>query len=144
MELATIATNNGNINISRMAIETLIHMVLRDINAVVGPKKTVFREISNKLIKGKGTLEKNENTSQEIRIEIKPDSIIVNLFLIINYGVRIPDLTWEIQAKVKEKLKETSGLEIEKINVHIQGINYPRKYRTKNKLVTQEIFVKIF
>lgn len=142
MESATITTNNGNINVFRMTIETLIHYVLRDIKAVVGPKKTVLREITNQITKG--TQDNKENTSQEIRIEIKPDSVIVNLFLVINYGIRIPDLTWEIQAKVKEKLKETAGLEINVINVHIQGIRYPRKYRNRDTLVIPEIFVKIF
>jgi uncharacterized alkaline shock family protein YloU len=142
MELVTISTKDGNINISRITMETLIYIVLRNIKAIVGPRKTVFREITNKLIKG--NQDQNENISQEIRIEISPSSVIVNLFLIINYGIRIPDLTWEIQAKVKEKLKECTGLEINKINVHIQGIQYPRKYRNNNQLVTQEVFVKIF
>lgn len=142
MELATINTNNGNINVSRMTIETLIHFILRDIKAVVGPRKTVLRDITNQITKG--TQDNKETTSQEIRIDIKPDSVIVNLFLVINYGIRIPDLTWEIQAKVKEKLKETAGLEINIINVHIQGIRYPHKYRNRDTLVIPEIFVKIF
>ena len=66
-----------------------------------------------------------------------------NLFLIINHGVRIPDLTWEIQGKVKEKLKETAGLEIDKINIHIQGIHYPRKFRNEKQILAQEMFIKI-
>ena len=141
MESIAIRTENGNINISRITIEILIFTVLRDIKEIVGPKKTVFGEITNKLIKG--TSDQYENVSKEIRIEIKPDSVTVNLFLVITYGVRIPDLTWEIQSKIKEKLRETTGLEINTINVHIQGIHYPQKYRHRNQFVTQEIFVKI-
>lgn len=141
MELATFKTDKGNINVSRITIEALIHLVLRDIKGVVSPKKTVFQNIA-KLVQG--TQEENEHIFQEVKMEINPDSIIANLFLIINYGIRIPDLTWEIQARVKEKLKEMTGLEISKINVHIQGIRYPRKNKVKNQLVTQEMFVKIF
>jgi uncharacterized alkaline shock family protein YloU len=66
----------------------------------------------------------------------------------VHYGIRIPDLTWEIQAKVKEKLKEITGLEINTINVHINGISYPNKNKVidkkKDKLVIPEMFVKIF
>ena len=141
MELIAVRTENGNINYSRITVETVVFLVLRDIREIVGPKKTVFREITNKLIKG--TLDQYEDVSKEIKIEAKLDSITVNLFLDIKYGVRIPDLTWEIQSKIKEKLKETTGLDIDKINVHIQGIHYPRKYRHKNRLVTQEIVVNI-
>jgi uncharacterized alkaline shock family protein YloU len=143
MELATIRTINGNVNISRITIEALIFMVLQEIKGIVCPKKTVFHGMTKKIIKN-GQDQNEKNALQEIRIEIKPDSIIINLFLVVHYGIRIPDLTWEIQAKVREKIKETIGLEVEKINVHIQGIRYPRKYQDKNKLVVPEMFVKIF
>ena len=142
MELATVNTDKGNINISRLTIETLIHLVLKDIKGVVVPKKPRLRELTNKI--NKSAQEKNEGIPQEIKIEIKPDSVIANLFLIINYGIRIPDLTWEIQAKVKEKLKEIAGLDINIINIHINGIRYPNKYQNKDKLMIPEMFVKIF
>jgi len=35
MELATIFTDKGKINISRMTLESLIHSVLKDIKGVV-------------------------------------------------------------------------------------------------------------
>jgi len=148
MELATIFTGKGKINISRMTLESLIHSVLKDIKGVVGPKKTILKEFSKKL--AKTTQSKKDAANQEIRIEIKPDTIIVNLFLVVHYGIRIPDLTWEIQAKVKEKLKEITGLDINTINVHINGISYPNKHKknninnNKDKLVIPEMFVKIF
>jgi uncharacterized alkaline shock family protein YloU len=148
MELATIFTGKGKINISRMTLESLIHSVLKDIKGVVGPKKTILKEFSKKL--AKTTQSKKDAANQEIRIEIKPDTIIVNLFLVVQYGIRIPDLTWEIQAKVKEKLKEITGLDINTINVHINGISYPNKHKknninnNKDKLVIPEMFVKIF
>lgn len=142
MELATITTDKGNINISRMTLEFLIRLILNDIQGVVGPKRTLLKGFSNKIAKTEQS--KNEGANQEIKIEIKPDSIIINLFLVVHYGLRIPDLTWEIQAKVKEKLKEVTGLDINTINVHINGISYPNKYKNKDKLVIPEIFVKIF
>lgn len=143
MDLAVINTENGNINISRIALETLIYLILRDIKGIVWPKKAGLRRITNHL--RKGIQDQNEELLQKIRVEIKTNSvIIVNLFLNISYGLKIPDLTWEIQAKVKEKIKEMTSLEISKINVHIQGIQYPRKNRIENQLVTQEMFLKIF
>jgi uncharacterized alkaline shock family protein YloU len=146
MELATIYTDKGKINISRMTLESLIHSVLKNIKGVVGPKKTVLREFNKKL--AKTAQSKKDGVNQEIRIEIKPNTIIINLFLVVHYGIRIPDLTWEIQAKVKEKLKEITGLEINTINVHINGISYPNKNKVidkkKDKLVIPEMFVKIF
>jgi uncharacterized alkaline shock family protein YloU len=148
MELATIFTDKGKINISRMTLESLIHSVLKDIKGVVSPKKTILKEFSKKL--AKTAQSKMDGVNQEIRIEIKPETIIINLFLVVHYGIRIPDLTWEIQAKVKEKLKEMTGLDINTINIHINGISYPNKnknkdiIKNKDNLVIPEMFVKIF
>jgi uncharacterized alkaline shock family protein YloU len=145
MDIATISTDKGNINISRETIEILIHLILQDIKGIVIPKKNIFSTITKTVVKG--SPEESEKVAQEIKIEIKPDSLMVNLFLIINYGIRIPDLTWEIQTRVKEKIKEITGLEIDTINIHIQGIRYPRQYRNyrdKDRIVAPEIFVKIF
>ncbi len=143
MESATIKSINGNINISRITIEALIYMVLQEIKGIICPKKMLFKGMTKKNLR-KDPQNQNEKVLQEIRIEIKPDSIIINLFLIIHYGIRIPDLTWEIQARVKEKLKEFTDLEVNKINVHIQGIRYPKKQRDQNSLMVPEIFVKVF
>lgn len=143
MDSAVINTENGNINISRMAIEALIYMILKDVKGILWPEKIGLKRITHHM--RKALQSQSEGISQRIKIEIKPDAIIIaNLFLIISYGLRIPDLTWEIQAKIKEKVKEVTGLEINKINVHIQGIHYPRKNRNENQLAAQEIFLKVF
>jgi len=142
MEIVTIQTDNGKVNFSKILIETLTNMALREIKGVVDTNKKYSRN------KDKGfkrtSQEKDDSTSKEVRIEIKQNSVTINLYLVIYYGIRIPELTWQIQAKVKERIKELTGLEINEINVHIQGINYPKKYNNKNKLMIQGMFVKIF
>ena len=144
MEAATIITDKGSINISRITLEILIRLALQSINGIIQPKKIGFPKIiqTSGADVDNGKIGKNNNP--DVKIEIKPDSILVNLFLTINYGIRIPDLTWEVQAKVKEKIKEVTGLDIEQINVHIQGIYFSKRYNSKKKLVSQGSFLKIF
>lgn len=142
MELAKVTNEKGTILFSRITLETLVYLTLLEIPGISIHKKNSLRRFTNRIIKSGD--EDNQQTSQDIRIDIKPNAIIVNLFLIIHYGLRIPDLTWEIQAKVKEKIKEQAELEVQKINIHIQGIRYPKKIRKNNQLVSPEIFVKIF
>lgn len=144
MEAATIITDKGSINISRITLEILIRLALQSINGIIQPKKIGFPKIiqTSGADVDNGKIGKNNNP--DVKIEINPDSILVNLFLTINYGIRIPDLTWEVQAKVKEKIKEVTGLDIEQINVHIQGIYFSKRYNSKKKLVSQGSFLKIF
>lgn len=142
MELATIVTDKGSINISRIIIETLVCLVLQNIDGITQPKRVGFPKIVQTTVAGGDKIGKN--IMPEIKVEIKPNSILVNLFLTINYGVRIPDLTWEVQAKVKEKIKEVTALDIEQINVHIQGIHFFKKHHNRKRLVEQGSFLKIF
>jgi uncharacterized alkaline shock family protein YloU len=142
MEFASIVTEKGSINISRITIEALIGLVLQDINGIIQPRKTGVSKIIKSSVDDSG--KESNNITQEIRIEIKPDSVLVNLFLNIQYGIRIPDLTWEVQTKVKEKIKEATNLDIDQINVHIQSIRFSKKHYNKGKLVASGSFLKIF
>ncbi|HNR65352.1 MAG TPA: Asp23/Gls24 family envelope stress response protein [Atribacterota bacterium] len=142
MDLATVITEKGKINFTRITIETLIRIVLQEIKGIIQPKKISFPKIIQSF--ANENLETKKNITPEVRVEIKPDSIQVNLFLTIHYGLRIPDLTWEVQAKIKEKIKEVTSLDIEQINVHIQSIRFSKKYHYKRKLVAPGSFLKIF
>ena len=142
MELASVKTQNGKINISRMTIETLINLVLCQIKEVIGPKKNIFQEITQKI--AQNSPEQVESKSQEIKVEIKKNRILINLYLVIQYGVRIPDLTWKIQSQIKENIKAITGIDVNEINVHIQGIHFQDKDHLRKRLTASEIFVKIF
>ncbi len=144
MEAATIITDKGSINISRITLEILIRLALQSISGIIQPKKVGFPKIIQTSDADAHNDKIGKNNNPDVKIEINPDSILVNLFLTINYGIRIPDLTWEVQAKVKEKIKEVTGLDIEQINVHIQGIYFSKRYNSKKKLVSQGSFLKIF
>lgn len=144
MELARVATDKGSINFSRDLIETLTQLTLQNIKGIIHLKKSGLRKRKELSEENSPNPQGSTGMAQEIRVEIKPDSIIINLFLIIHYGIRIPDLTWEIQAKIKEKLKEQTCLNIDHINVHIQGIRFSKKYGHQEKLVAPGAFLKIF
>ena len=134
MEFATIVTERGKINISRITLEALIRLILLDVEGISRPKRRRFRKIIQQ-----DNVDNNTNINQDIKVEIKTDSIAVNLFLFINYGVRIPDLTWEAQSKVKERIKEITS-----IDVHIQGVIFSKKFQDKRNFVNQGNFLKIF
>lgn len=142
MEFVTVNNEKGNINISRMAIETLVQLILLDVKCVIKPKDTAIIQIYNKINEKKQVM--SYGSVHDIKVEIKPKAVVINLFLVVNYGIRIPDLTWELQAKIKEKLKEIAGLDIDTINIHINGIRNTDKYKNIDKMAIPEMFVKIF
>ena len=57
---------------------------------------------------------KVDNTEKGLKIDVN---------IIVEYGSRIPDVAYEIQNKVKNSIENMTGLKIEEVNVHIQGVN---------------------
>ena len=58
----------------------------------------------------------------------KCDNLIENIAkidvnIIVEYGSRIPDVAFEIQNRVKKAVESMTGLKVEEVNVHVQGVN---------------------
>ena len=57
---------------------------------------------------------KVDNTEKGLKIDVN---------IIVEYGARIPDVAYEIQNRVKKAIENMTGLSIDEVNVHIQGVN---------------------
>lgn len=55
------------------------------------------------------------------KVSIK-DVVTVDIYLIIKFGTNIPSSAWDLQKKLKGKIKEITELEVNKINIHIDGV----------------------
>ena len=58
----------------------------------------------------------------DIKVETKEGETKIDVNIIVEYGVRIPDVAFEIQNKVKKSVEEKTGLKVSGVNVHIQGV----------------------
>lgn len=140
--MQTIKNNLGEINISQETIESMVRLSLTDVKGVVGgSKRTIIKEITDMLM---GNTNGMDNTSRNIKVEIKENNIFIDLFIIIKYGVRIPDIAWDIQSRVKEELIRKIESDVREINIHIQGIQFPKKAQSRKDLVASNLFIKIF
>lgn len=63
-----------------------------------------------------------KNLAKGIKVETKEGTTKIDVNIIVDYGVRIPDVAFEIQNKVKKAVEEKSGLKVIGVNVHIQGV----------------------
>jgi len=58
-----------------------------------------------------------------IRVDNNEKGLKIDVNIIVEYGARIPDVAYEIQNRVKKAIENMTGLNIEEVNVHIQGVN---------------------
>ncbi len=80
-----------------------------------------------------GIVEKlgKKNLSRGVKVEVGEKEAAIDLYLIVDYGVRIPDISWNIQENVKKTVETMTGLHVIEVNIHIQGIDFEKEKKTK-------------
>ena len=65
-------------------------------------------------------------TSGGVRVNVDegtPPTIMVDTYISVKYGLRIPDVAWEVQEAVKTHLEKFTGYRVKYVNVFVQGIH---------------------
>ena len=62
------------------------------------------------------------NPSRGVRIEGAGDEIKVEVIIVVDYGVHIPQVSQEIQARLREAITNMTGKFVSAVNVNVQGI----------------------
>ena len=141
--MQTIKTDLGEINVTKETLGYIISLNLADVKGVVGSRKSIIKEITD-MLRGDTSENEIEEASRTIKVEMKDNKPLINLYIIIKYGVRIPDIAWDIQSRVKEGLMKKLGTDIYEIDIHVQGIQFPKKTQARKDLVASNLFVKVF
>lgn len=68
-----------------------------------------------------------KNLSKGVKVNVGEQDAVVDLFLIVGYGFRIPDVAWTVQENVKKAIETMTGLSVVNVNVHVQGVNFPQQ-----------------
>lgn len=73
-----------------------------------------------------------KNLTKGIKVEAGEKNTKIDVNIIVDYGVRIPEVAFEIQTRVKKSVEAMTGLKVLEVNVHIQGV-HPRSDKDDKK-----------
>lgn len=68
-------------------------------------------------------LKGKKNLAKGIKVDATDKTAKIDVNIIVEYGSRIPDVAFEIQNRVKKSVESMTGLKVNEINVHVQGVN---------------------
>ncbi|MFV0380461.1 MAG: Asp23/Gls24 family envelope stress response protein [Anaerorhabdus sp.] len=109
-------TSLGNINISEEAIATLTGGIVTECYGVVGmASKKLLRD-------GLSELLKKDNYSKGIVVRKKDGRLELDVFIIVGHGIKISEISFEVQKNVKYMLEKTLQIELNSVNVYVQGV----------------------
>ncbi len=110
----------GNIKIADEVVSIIAGLAAADVTGVAG----MSSGITGGLAEFMGT---KNNLSKGVKVDVKENEAVIDLYIIVKYGSRIPEVAWEIQEKVKNAVETMTGLNITKVNIHIQGVHIEKE-----------------
>lgn len=109
-------TDLGNINLSLDVVASITGSAATECYGVVGMA-------SQKPMKdGFYTLLKKDNYAKGIVVEDGETGTIINVYIIVGYGIKISEIVYEVQKKVKYVLESTLDIDVEAVNVFVQSV----------------------
>ena len=73
-----------------------------------------------------GSITKNilkmKNVTQGVKVSHEDESLVIDIFLNVYYGYRIPQVAWEIQETIRKEVKTMTGEDAGAVNIHVQGV----------------------
>ncbi len=111
-----IKTENDGIKISDDVVAVIAGVAVSEVAGVAGMAGGFAGGISE-VFSGK------KNLAKGIKADINEGNVKIDVNIIVEYGSRIPDVAFEIQNRVKKAVESMTGLKVEEVNVHVQGVN---------------------
>ena len=108
----------GNVKIATDVILTYVSYAVLETPGVASFSAGLSDTISQ-------TVFGKENRNRGIKLGEGDDGYVLDLYVIVKYGERIPEIAWDIQTNVKAALENVMDIDIENINIHVQGVQRP-------------------
>ncbi len=108
---------NGNIKISDEVLETIASVAVSEIEGVSSTASGIVDGIARRLVKKPAT--------SGIKATVGEGTASVDINIVVKYGVRIPEVAWNVQDAVKKEIELMTGLAVERVNVRVVGIDIP-------------------
>lgn len=118
-------TEINGIKISEEVVAQIAGKAASEVSGVAGMSGGIVGGLSEMLGK--------KSFSKGVKVQVGEKETTIDLYIIVEYGARIPDIAWEIQNKVKTVVENMTGLKVVDINIHVQGLNLSKDDKKEDK-----------
>ena len=115
-DIEEVENGTEGIKISSDVIAVIAGVAVSEVPGVFGMAGGFAGGITE-VLKGK------KNLAKGIKVDTTDNKAKIDVNIIVEYGARIPDVAFEIQNRVKTAVENMTGLKVEEVNVHVQGVN---------------------
>lgn len=110
-----IETDLGEISISPTTIASVAAHAVLETYGVVGMALPSVRD-------GIAELLHRDNSKRGVVVRADSDGITVDLYVVLEYGLRVSEIAHNIMSNVKFAIERTVGVPASHVNVHVQAL----------------------
>ncbi len=109
----------GSIRIADDVVSIIAGLAATEVDGIAG--------MSGGIAGGIAEILGRKNFSKGVKVEVGEKEAAVDLYIIVKYGIRIPDVALAAQENVKRAIETMTGLSVVEVNVHVQGVGFPEE-----------------
>lgn len=107
----------SSVRIADDVVGVIAGIAAMEVEGVAGMSGGFAAEMSERML-GK------KNLSKGVKVQVGEKEAAIDVYIVVEYGVRIPDVAGKVQENVKRAVESMTGLECVQINIHIQGVSF--------------------
>ena len=116
----------GSIRIADEVVSIIAGLAATEVEGIAGMSGGIAGGIAEMLGR--------KNFAKGVKVEVGEKEAAVDLYIIVKYGVRIPDVALAAQENVKQAIENMTGLSVVEVNVHVQGVGFPDDEENKEEV----------
>ena len=109
----------GSIRIADEVVSIIAGLAATEVEGIAGMSGGIAGGIAEMLGR--------KNFAKGVKVEVGEKEAAVDLYIIVKYGVRIPDVALAAQENVKQAIENMTGLSVVEVNIHVQGVGFPEE-----------------
>jgi len=110
------ADDTGSVRIADDVVSVIAGMAATEVEGIAGMSGGIASGLTERLgIK---------HLQRGVKVEVGEREAAIDLYVLVDYGARIPEVAQRVQERVKTAVESMTGLKVVEVNVHIQGVAF--------------------
>lgn len=116
----------GAVRIADEVVSIIAGLAATEVDGIAG--------MSGGLVGGIAEMLGKKNFAKGVKVEVGEKEAAIDLYIIVKYGVRIPDVALSVQENVKQAIETMTGLSVVEVNIHVQGVGFPEPAKEEEEV----------
>lgn len=116
----------GSIRIADEVVAVIAGIAATEVDGVAGMSGGIAGGIAEMLGR--------KNLAKGVKVEVGEKETAIDLYVVVNFGISIPEVASNIQENVKKAVENMTGLTVVETNVHVQGVIFSTQDNTEEEI----------